>query len=285
MRLSFGDALCTVRYCGPLPDQNGSWLGVEWDDPDRGKHNGQYKGKRLFDTLAHSTSCASFVRPTRTADKTRSFLEALRYKYAEDGLEKTTSATDGSIEISGKVVQEVGFERIRKQQALLRELKIVVLDSLRIRGVGAEIEIAGVQDEIASTCPDILELDLSRNLFEHWKDVADICAPLKKLRILKVRYVWRFLEYHALDKVGADFADSSGLRPRTFDSAISSAFRSVEELHLNDCLLKPDQVCCEPLVLNPSLTILADIRHSSHKQRNALDRVTLPVAQLTLYRR
>lgn len=187
-RLSFNNALCIVRYTGSLPDQKGEWLGVEWDEPDRGKHNGEYKGKRLFATLSSPPTCASFVRASRVADKPRSFLEALRYKYAEDGLESTTIKDDGSMEILGKVVEEVGFERIRKQQAILNELKIVLLDGLRIESAGSQAEVERVGEEIASTCPYITELDLSRNLFEHWKDVADICGSLQKLRILKARY-------------------------------------------------------------------------------------------------
>jgi tubulin-specific chaperone E len=186
-RLSFNDALCTVRYSGPLPGQAGDWLGVEWDEPDRGKHNGEYKGTRLFSTLSTSPSCASFIRATRIADVPRGFLQALRYKYAEHGLEQTTVEPDGSIEISGKLVEEVGFERIRQQQALLHELRIVLLDGLRIQGLGARTEVRKVQEEIESTCPSITELGLSRNLFEDWKDIVDICAPLKKLRVLKAR--------------------------------------------------------------------------------------------------
>lgn len=188
-RISFNHAVCTVRYSGRLPDQNGDWLGVEWDEPDRGKHDGEYKGERLFSTLSPSPKSASFIRATRVPDEPRSFLQALRYKYAEDGLERTTAEPDGSIEISGKVVEEVGFERIRQQQALLHELKIVLLDGLRIRGLGARAEIRKVQDEIENTCPGITELDLSRNLFEHWKDIVNICASLTKLRVLKARYV------------------------------------------------------------------------------------------------
>jgi tubulin-specific chaperone E len=111
----------------------------------------------------------------------------LRYKYAEQGLERSTIQPDGSIEISGKVVEEVGFERIRQQQALLHELRIVLLDGLRIRGLEAGTEIHMAQEEIESTCPIITELDLSRNLFEHWKDLVDICTPLTKLRVLKAR--------------------------------------------------------------------------------------------------
>jgi tubulin-specific chaperone E len=186
-RLTFNNVLCTVRYCGPLPGQPGDWLGIEWDEPDRGKHNGEYKGTRLFSTLSNSPSCASFIRATRRADTPRGFLQALRYKYAEQGLEHSTIQPDGSIEISGKVVEEVGFERIRQQQALLHELRIVLLDGLHIRGLEAGTEIRMAQEEIESTCPIITELDLSRNLFEHWRDLVDICTPLTKLRVLKAR--------------------------------------------------------------------------------------------------
>lgn len=47
-RLSYDGALCTVRYVGEVTGTKGSWLGVEWDDPTRGKHDGQHKGVRYF---------------------------------------------------------------------------------------------------------------------------------------------------------------------------------------------------------------------------------------------
>ncbi|ERF70687.1 hypothetical protein EPUS_02553 [Endocarpon pusillum Z07020] len=219
-RLSFSNALCTIRYAGPLPDQKGDWLGVEWDDPERGKHDGLYKGTRLFHTLSSSPNCASFTRATRVPDEPRSFLQALRYKYAEDDLDYAPVGANGSIEISGKVVEEVGFERIRQQQALLHHLKIVILDGLRVRGVGLGADVERAQEEITSICPNITELDLSRNLFERYKDVAEICAPLKELRVLKI----------------------SGLRLLDFDLDGSSAFPKVEELHLDDSLLSPEQI-------------------------------------------
>lgn len=186
-RLSFNNDLCTIRYCGSLPGQKGDWLGVEWDDSTRGKHDGQFKGKRLFNPLSPSSSSSSFIRPTRIADESRTFLEALRYKYAGDGVQQTATKAEGSIEISGKIVEEVGFERVRKQQAILEELKIVVLDGLRIRGANQEADVARLQSEIASICPNIVELDVSRNLFEHWNDIAVLCAPLTKLRMLKAK--------------------------------------------------------------------------------------------------
>jgi tubulin-specific chaperone E len=48
-RLSFDGALCTIRYVGEVEGTKGVWLGVEWDDPARGKHNGSHKGRRYFD--------------------------------------------------------------------------------------------------------------------------------------------------------------------------------------------------------------------------------------------
>lgn len=47
-RLSFEGALCTVRYIGPVDGTVGEWLGVEWDDPTRGKNFGHANGKEYF---------------------------------------------------------------------------------------------------------------------------------------------------------------------------------------------------------------------------------------------
>lgn len=50
-RLSLKDQLCTVQYVGPVGDKPGSWLGVEWDDPARGKHDGTHQGVLYFKCL------------------------------------------------------------------------------------------------------------------------------------------------------------------------------------------------------------------------------------------
>ena len=47
-RLSFDGAVCTIRYVGEVAGTFGSWLGVEWDDSSRGKHDGSHKGVRYF---------------------------------------------------------------------------------------------------------------------------------------------------------------------------------------------------------------------------------------------
>lgn len=47
-RLSYDGNLCSARYFGPVEGTRGDWLGVEWDDPSRGKHNGEHNGERYF---------------------------------------------------------------------------------------------------------------------------------------------------------------------------------------------------------------------------------------------
>ncbi|CAI5999653.1 unnamed protein product [Closterium sp. NIES-65] len=57
----------TVRYVGPVDGHKGEWVGVEWDDPSRGKHDGVVTGKRYFhcEMVPAGTPAGSFVRPQK----------------------------------------------------------------------------------------------------------------------------------------------------------------------------------------------------------------------------
>ncbi len=57
-RLSYDGALCTVRYVGEVAGTSGVWLGVEWDDASRGKHDGTHKGVRYFACITFPPSLA-----------------------------------------------------------------------------------------------------------------------------------------------------------------------------------------------------------------------------------
>jgi len=41
----------TVRFLGQVPGTSGEWIGVEWDDVQRGKHSGENKGVQYFQCL------------------------------------------------------------------------------------------------------------------------------------------------------------------------------------------------------------------------------------------
>lgn len=86
------------------------------------------------------------------------------------------------VRISGKTAEEVGFDKIARQQAQLHNLRIVVLDEMLIE---QDDDI----DTISATCPSITSLDLGRNLFETLTEIASICAQLDKLQSLKLECV------------------------------------------------------------------------------------------------
>lgn len=149
-------------------------------------------------------------------DTARTFVNALKYKYASDSedLEDpdvhivfVSKPGDNSkkradpntrfnqpIKFSGKVAEEVGFDKIRKQLAQLEELRIVILDGLAMCRPGVRTMAfdgtkgegwVGEAGDVKEACPKVVELDLSRNLFEEWREVACICEGLKDLKNLR----------------------------------------------------------------------------------------------------
>ena len=76
----------------------------------------------------------------------------------------------------------MGFDKIRRQQAELKLLKVVILDGMRIDSDQSE----GLES-IRDTCTRIARLDLSRNLFESLEPVARICRDLPDLRSLTIK--------------------------------------------------------------------------------------------------
>jgi tubulin-specific chaperone E len=157
--------------------------------------------------LSRVRTAGSFVRPNRPSEYPRSFLEALNHKYASDGPHASIGAGDQSwslvehkesvtkpIMISGKIAEEVGFDKIRRQLADLHELRIVILDGLNISqnvqrlvarerpSVEWDLKLGGIR----RVSPKISELDLSRNLLQDWHEVTFICSQLASLKNLRL---------------------------------------------------------------------------------------------------
>ena len=74
------------------------------------------------------------------------FVQALRKKYIDDGV--VDISAQRPIEWGGKVVQEIGFDKIRQKLRKLKELKIVLVDGFQI-AKGDPVEL------ITETCPGI----------------------------------------------------------------------------------------------------------------------------------
>jgi hypothetical protein len=117
------------------------------------------------------------MRTTAIPDVPQSFLEAVREKYAPPDPDVPTTEHV----ISGKVAEEIGFEKIRRQQAQLHRLTVVLVDGLRINTAEK------TDSFIRKTCPRVIELDLSRNLFEDFETVVRICGELDSLTTLRIK--------------------------------------------------------------------------------------------------
>ncbi|XP_066992591.1 tubulin-specific chaperone E isoform X4 [Anabrus simplex] len=168
----------TVKYVGEVPPTKGIWLGIDWDDSSRGRHDGSHEGHKYFKTR-HPTS-GSFVRPEKV-NFGQSCMAAIRSRYG--GVENAGIDEDNwavvQKQINARFLEMVGLDKISKIQSEFGKLKRVILDDYGVNG-------AGSPGELQTHCPLIEELDLSRNLLSSWESVADIAIQLPKLRLLNI---------------------------------------------------------------------------------------------------
>ncbi|XP_026130660.1 tubulin-specific chaperone E-like isoform X1 [Carassius auratus] len=197
----------TVRYVGPVLPTTGLWLGVEWDDPERGKHDGSHEGVRYF-TCRHPTG-GSFVRPKKASFGV-DYVTALKQRY-EVELQEVIGE---ELKISSKTVMMVGFEDIKQKQRL-ENLTEVGLRRCEVSGPGAE-------NEIRNTTPLAQSLDLSGNLLSSWEVLAAITEQLESLRELQL--------------------SQNRLSISSEPSRLSPAFSCLRLLSLNSCALTWTQV-------------------------------------------
>ncbi|XP_034864387.1 tubulin-specific chaperone E isoform X3 [Mirounga leonina] len=174
-RVAINGEHATVRFSGIVPPVAGLWLGVEWDNPERGKHDGSHEGTVYF-KCRHPTG-GSFIRPNKVNFGV-DFLTAVKNRYVlEDGPEEDVK--EQIVLIGNKPVETIGFDSIIKQQSQLSKLQEI---SLR----NCAVNCAGDRGTIAKACPNIRKADLSRNLLSSWDEVLDIADQLKHLEVLNL---------------------------------------------------------------------------------------------------
>jgi hypothetical protein len=123
----------TVRYVGPVAGQSGSWVGLEWDDASRGKHDGSTGGVRYFEVVSGPTA-GSFVRVEKV-HAGGSLLAALHARYNNECAEGGPSgAADRALYLSSAsggrriLVELVGEEQVterQRQTGLLTRARVV----------------------------------------------------------------------------------------------------------------------------------------------------------------
>jgi dynactin complex subunit len=81
----------TVLFEGPVGQTKGVWLGVEWDDPARGKHRGVHEGVVYFTPRGDSPTGCSFIRHNKV-DAGVDVLRGVEAKYGR--VEGETAGVD-----------------------------------------------------------------------------------------------------------------------------------------------------------------------------------------------
>lgn len=148
-RVSLAGFHGTVKYIGPVEDSPSTWIGLEWDDPARGKHSGTYKGKKVFSCRDGS---GSFLKEAKvTFDTTRAFIDAVTYKYVDGPAILSSEVT--VVPGFTKPMQAIGFDRVKQHYKDIARATDLFLTSSRID----RFDLAGLGsinfDSEAKTCP------------------------------------------------------------------------------------------------------------------------------------
>ncbi|XP_072712479.1 tubulin-specific chaperone E isoform X1 [Ciconia boyciana] len=173
-RVLCGTEYATVRYVGSVPPTAGIWLGVEWDDPQRGKHDGTYEGTQYF-KCRHPRG-GSFIRPNK-ANFGVDFLTAVKDRYGLNDEQDIQHGTENTFVFGKKSVEFVGMDSVAEQQSQLNQLVDISVRE-------CAVSHAGQKEEISRTCANIRHINLSKNLISSWETVTAIASQVQKLETL-----------------------------------------------------------------------------------------------------
>lgn len=124
----------TVRFSGQLSGKDGHWVGVEWDDATKGKHDGALEGQQYF-TCSRPGPCGSFIKLESFQKKALqgcSLQEALRDRYSSTVRDQDIAQGQSSRHIltageKSLAVQLLEHQRVQDRQADLQQLERATL--------------------------------------------------------------------------------------------------------------------------------------------------------------
>ena len=185
------DGFCaTVRYVGPVAsakkNKDETYVGVEWDDPSRGKHDGSVVSRATQELVRHFVCekaglCGSFLRLHKVDLGQTLSEEVLQEKYVglDAPLVAPNNVLPGAFAMTSgghkKPIELLGELKIRERQ------QVESLTSIALRNQG----IVRVSSTLNG--PHVLELDVGRNLFSDWDVVlTDLLRAFPNLEALSL---------------------------------------------------------------------------------------------------
>lgn len=201
-RVEYQNEIGTIKYSGPLKhnvkdqDPGQIWLGIQWDNHTRGKHNGTVEGVQYF--ICNDGKNSGTLLKYQKANLGINIFDGIhtRYFYKTSGTadssqentpvnkEKPTVEYDEEayFETSKKFkkkVEFIGFDRIWKKINDLQNIKELSLPQCNISDIGPD-------GSLRALVPKLTNLSIESNLLYDWNQVFLIGRELKELRELSV---------------------------------------------------------------------------------------------------
>ena len=174
----------TVRYVGGVATSKNPetvWIGVEWDDATRGKHDGSVEKDG---TTTRYFRCApgagSFVKPSKVKGGL-DFLGAMIERYVKNADAVPQEEMYVNTMRGNRVaIEQVSCPRVARRQQIDENENI----SLK----GSDVAFAGEPGAIAEACGNIVDLNLTSAMLHAWEAVAQIAAQLPRLEQLELSH-------------------------------------------------------------------------------------------------
>jgi len=178
----------TVRYIGPVAaakNKTETWLGVQWDKGDRGKHDGSCVDEEgiLHRYFECPQGAGSFVKGNKVTAG-RSFVDALTERYVGMDAPVITNPEDSTLpdafvttaKGNKKGIEFLGERKIRKWQ------QIATVDKVAIR----DDTISSIGEDVAELASHFVDIDLQDNLLWKWSELASLAVQVPGMRTLQL---------------------------------------------------------------------------------------------------
>lgn len=177
-RICFKDSYGTVRWTGNIQNKEGLWIGIEWDNPEKGKHSGFFEGIQYFHT--RFPNHGSFLKEqVFTSESTPgcSIEYAIFNKYADWNEMDFSETYVPTVKNQKKTIELVGTEKILKKQEKVENLKEIALQGCFV------ISITPGFGQKLVNC-ETFRLD--QNLLNSWDQISSVLEELPQLHTLSL---------------------------------------------------------------------------------------------------
>ena len=207
-RLQVGEHICTIRYIGTIAVwKDELTFGVEWDDPERGKHSGALYGVNYFSTIKENAG--SFIKYSKVMKTLRlGFFDAVQEVYG------TPTELDNEVQISSKNIEFLGFEVLNDRNQHFDSLKIISLEKRSICYTDSRSETISTNIRKFN---DLKSLNISYNLFSDFEDILQLLNMTPNLSTLNI--------------------SGNKFNPDSFATCEKTRFNNIKHLSIANCNL------------------------------------------------